>query len=190
MRLLGYNTKKEKICEKFSSDSLHRLIGLTCFVTTDVYASSDTDARMSEVPLMTFVYGYAYVGYSYTFPVVSSSHGAYIANDSGNHPDWPRKVPVRYYIDFESTLIGDFPRWFNPSQDWGEKGWVAGWDTYGVGRSFSFDLSEIVWQEITIQAESGFTVKVDHDGDGVWDASDFWGHQLMRHFPTRTSLSV
>ena len=158
------------------------LIGLTCFVTTDVNASSDTDARMSEVPLMTFVYGYAYVGYSYTFPVVSSSHGAYIANDSGSHPDWPGKVPVRYYIDFESTLIGDFPRWFNPSQDWGKKGWVAGWDTYGVGRSFSFDLSDIDWGHYDIQAESRFTVKVDHDGNDVWDASDSWGASIDEAF--------
>ncbi len=158
------------------------LIGLACFVTTDAYSYWDRDAGMSTDPWLTFVYGYVYVEYSYAFPVVSSSHGVYIANDSGIHPDWPGVVPVRYYIDFESQLVGTFPHSFNTHQIWGEEGWVAGSDTYGVGRGFDFDLSEIVWQEITIQAESRFTVKVDHNDDGIWDASDGWRASIDERF--------
>ena len=160
------------------------LIGLTCFITTDAYSSdSDRDARMSRVPGMTFVYGYAWVKYFYTFPVVSSSHVGYIANDSGGiHPDWPEKILIEYYIDFECRLIGEFPRWFTSYQTWGTHGWLAARDTYGVSNGFNFDLTRIIWDQYGIQANSKIEVKVDNDEDGAWDAMDAWKAEINEIF--------
>ena len=158
------------------------LIGLACFVTTDAYSYWDRDAGMSTDPWLTFVYGYVYVEYSYAFPVVSSSHGVYIANDSGIHPDWPGLIPVKCYVNFTSELLGEFNEPFDPDQDWSDEQWVAGSDTWGDGRSFEFDLSNQPWQEITINAASNLTVKVDHNGDGAWDASDGWRASIDERF--------
>ena len=163
------------------------LIGLTFFVTIDVYSSWDRDAGMSTNPLMTFVYGYTQVRYSYEFPKVTSYHSVYVANDSGIHPDWPGLIPVKYYVDFSSMISGGelhFP--FPMPQDWSDEGWLAGTDTVGMGRNFEFDLSnQPIRQEYTITADSKLKVKVDHNGDGIWDVEDDWSADISEVFEHR-----
>ena len=159
------------------------LIGLGCFVTTDVYAYWDRDAGMSRNPLMTFVYGYAYVEYSYTFPEVSSSHGVYMANDSGLHdPDWPVPIAAKCYVTFSSALLGDFIGGFDPTQTLSLEQGVDGGDTWEASVGFTFDLSRQRFQKITINAESALTVKVGHRGGGFWDAGDSWRASISEDF--------
>ncbi len=158
------------------------LFGLTSFVTTDVYSSWDRDAGMSEHPLMTFVYGYSQVEYSYAFPVVSSSHGVYMANDSGNHPDWPGPIVVKCYVTFSSELLGDFIEPFDPDRSWSTEQWVDGGDTWETSRGFTFDLSKQPWQRITIKAKSDLAVKVNLDGGNDWDAQDSWNASINETF--------
>lgn len=159
------------------------LIGLGCFVTTDVYSDWDRVAGMSKHPLMTFVYGYAYVEYSYTFPEVSSYHGVYMANDSGLHdPDWPGPIAAKCYVTFRSELLGQFNRHLNPIQSSSTEQGVNGGDTWEASVVFTFDLSRQPFQEITINAESDLAVKVGHRGGGFWDAGDSWRASIFEKF--------
>ena len=159
------------------------LFGLTSFVTTDVYSSWDRDAGMSEHPLMTFVYGYSQVEYSYAFPEVSSNHGVYMANDSGLHdPDWPVPIAAKCYVTFSSALLGDFIGGFDHTQTLSLEQGVDGGDTWEASVDFTFDLSRQPFQEITINAQSTLGVKVGHRGGGVWDAGDSWWASISEKF--------
>ena len=131
--------------------------------------------------ILGFVYGRAVATAHYKWPMATGLHSAYINNYSGGLPEWRKKLKdLRFYVDFESRISGPF---YNDSDQWHHEGWLDSYwsndpdDRPGYwwvdNEHLDFDLTDEVWGEYDLEADSVLTAKYDIDGDGIREVEEW-----------------